>query len=169
MIIFNYHIHDLLNNAQLFSLYKSNALLNQGNDSVVDDTVISDEDQSLSMCYLEEASTLVADCLSGYTEDLLDIDGETVPESYVFNTTYNSIADSIIFRVNMPTYFDEKVLKPLDYQIKSAMINFVLYRTAKLKGIEFQAYQSDYTENISKLLEYLQRRTKTVTRSYRFI
>lgn len=170
MIVYNYLIADILNNAQVLSLYRANSLLNQGNDSIVDDTAVGSEDESLLKKYLKAGSALVANVLSGYTKDLLNSEGDTVLMEGVpfeFDVTYSEVDHQIVFRINMPETWPADAMLLADEAIKDALENYILYRANKFKMIDYRTYQEDHETALGNLRTYIHRRTETITRSYK--
>lgn len=169
MIIFSDKISDIIGNAQVLSLYRSNSMLEKGSENVVDDSAISDEDESLLKKYLKSGCSLIANALSGYTKDLINSDGDTVlmeGEPFEFDITYSTVEHSFVFRVNMPETFRASVVDLIDDSIKDALENYVLYRVAKLKLIEGDTYFSDWESSLSQIRGYLNQRTKSTVRNY---
>ena len=169
MIIFSYKISDIIDNAQVLSLYRSNSMLEKGSENTLDDTAVSDEDESLLKKYLKSGCSLIADILSGYTKDLINSDGNKVlmvGEPFEFDVTHETVAHSFVFRVNMPETFSESVVQLIDDAIKDALENYVLYRVAKLKMIEAETYFSDWENSRSQIRGYINRRTKSTVRNY---
>ena len=169
MIIYNYKIADILNNSQIISLYRSNSLLEKGSENTLDDTAVSDEDESLLKKYLRTASALIADVMAGYNKDLINSAGDTVlfeGEPFEFDVTYDSVEHSIVFRSLMPETWPTTTLILIDDAIKDALENYVLYRVAKLKLIEGETYFSDWESALSQIKNYLTRRTEPIKRNY---
>jgi hypothetical protein len=172
MIIFNYKISDFIDNAQVLSLYRVNTLLESKSENVVDDTAVSDEDESLSSKYLKAACVQIAQIISGYTKDLLQPDGTTIlmeGSPFEFDVTYETVEHSIVFRINMSLNFNKAIITAMDEAIKDALESFVLYRTARTKGIEFISYQEDWENSIGQVRNYINRRTTGTRRNYNLI
>jgi len=172
MIIFNYKISDFVNNAQILSLYRVNTLLDRGSENIVDDTAISDEDESISQKYLKAGCAIIAQAISGYTKDLLQSDGSIIlmeGEPFEFDATYNTIQHSIVFRVNMPLNFNEAIIQSMDEAIKDALENYTIYRLAKIKGIDYMSYQEDWENSLGQIRTYINRRTTGTKRNYNLI
>lgn len=167
MIVYNYKISDLLNNSQVLSLYRAGSQLEKNSEFFADDSTVSDEDESLLKKYLRSGCALIASALSGYTKDLYDVDGVTLLEAYEFDITYETVENSIVFRVNMPSTFRSNAMLLIDDSIKDGLENYVLYRVAKLKQIESETYFSDWETQLGNVRSYLTRRTDVVKRSTR--
>ena len=167
ILTMSYAISDILNNSKVFSVFRADVLHSQGKaENVVDDTVLSDEDESICKKYLKIGATEVANVISGYAKNLLDTDGVTELEPFEFDVTYNAIPNSIVFRANLPETFQTAILALMDESFKDALENYILYRVNKLKGIEFQSYQADYETALSNIRKYVHRRTQSTIRNY---
>lgn len=172
MITFNYLINDFIDNAQLQSMYRAGTMYNSGQEGVLLDPSISAEDDGLLKKYLKVGVTLIAQVISGYTKDLRNSKGDIlsmVGEPMEFDITYETVENSIVFRVNMPETFNLAVIKALDEAIKDTMENYILYRTGRSKGTEFESFQQDWETALGRVRAYINRRTETIRRSYSFI
>jgi len=165
MIVFSYKISDFFTNAQVLSLIRTNSMLEKGNENTVDDFSINDEDEALVKKYLKTGCALIANVLSGYARNLLDVDGVTELEAFEFDVTYSTVEGSFVFRVNMPDTWPTSGMILIDDAIKDALENYVLYRLAKHKMIEGESYYSSFDDSVKNIRSYLSRRTSTVTRS----
>lgn len=173
MIIFNYKISDIINNAQVLSIYRSGSLLDKGTENVVDDTALSDEDESLLKKFLISGCAMVANTLSGYIKDLINSQGNKVlmeGEPFEFDVTYgegeDAVEHSIVFRINMPETWPTSYMMLIDNSIKEALENYILYRVSKLKLIEGDTFYSDFEISLGNIRGYLQRRSKSTVRNY---
>jgi hypothetical protein len=172
MIIFSYKISDFIANTQILSIYRASSAYNAGNEGVVYDTAISPEDESFMTKYLKAGASLVSQVISGYTKDLINKEGDTVlmvGQPFEFDVIYEMIEHSIVFRVNMPETFNQSVMPALDEAIKDALENYTLYRTAKLRAVEFASYQEDWETALGQVRTFIHRRTEGTRRSYKFI
>lgn len=172
MIIFNYKIEDFLNNAQVLSLYRSNSLLEKGSEHIVDDTAVSDEDETLLKKYLKAGASFIAQVISGYTKDLINSAGDTVPmegEPFKFDVTYETVEHSIVFRLNMPETFNLSVLSTMDEAIKDTLENYVLWRVNEIKGTESASWKDSYETALGQVRNYINRRTQGTRRNYNLI
>ena len=174
MIVFTYQIDEFLNNAQVISLYRANALLQHVPEIPLDDSVATThEDEAILTNYLKLGSSLIASAMAGYTTDLLDTDLITPLEALKYITedlTADPVVNAqIIFRINVPTTFNNANITLIDHSIKDALENYVLYRLNKHKGHDWESFKEDYDTAMSQVLLYLNQRTKTVTRSFRMI
>lgn len=140
-------------------------MLEKGNESVVDDFSINDEDEALVKKYLKTGAALVAHVLSGYARNLLDVDGETELEAFEFDVTYDEVEHSFVFRVNMPDTWPTSAMILIDEAIKDALENYVLYRLAKHKMIEGESYYTSYDDAVKMIRSHISKRTETITRS----
>ena len=165
MIVFNYKISDLINNAQILSLIRTNSMLDKGTESVVDDFSINGEDEALVKKYLKTGAALIANVLSGYARNLLDVDGVTELEAFEFDITYDSVEHSFVFRVNMPVTWPASAMILTDDAIKDGLENYVLYRIAKHKMIEGESYYLSFDDAAKMIRSYISRRTSTVIRA----
>ena len=166
MNVFCYDIDAIISNSKILSSYRSNSLLDRGNESNFDDTEASNEDDNLLKKYLKLGASMIADIVSGYTKDLLDVDGETELAAFEFNVAYKDVTSAIVFRVNMPDTFNQAISISIDEEIKDGIENYMLYRISKTKGIEYSSYQENYEESLGKIRSYINRRTESVKRSY---
>lgn len=172
MIIFSYKISDFIGNAQVLSMYRASTAFNSGKDGIVDDTSLSGEDESLLKKYLKTGASFVAQAFSGYNKDLINKLRETVlmvGEPFEFDVTFETVENSIIFRVNMPETFNENGIPALDESIKDALENYMIFRTAKLRAIEYMSYQEDYESALGRVRTLIHRRTEGIRRSCNFI
>lgn len=165
MITFNYKISNLINNVQVLSLLRVNTMLDKGPESVVDDFSINDEDESLVTKYLKTGCSLIANVLSGYARNLLDVDGVTELEAFEFDVTYDSVEHSFLFRVNMPDTWPTSAMILIDDTIKDGLENYILYRIAKHKMIEGESYYLSFDDSVKLIRSYIHRRTTTVNRA----
>lgn len=172
MIIFSYKISDFVNNAQVLSMYKASSSFNFGKEESSDDTSLKAEDVSFLTKYLKSGVMVLANIISGYTKDLTNSKREVVimdGEPVEFDVVYGNEPNSIVFRLNMPETFNEAILGPMDEAIKDALESYVLYRTAKLRAVEYLSYQEDYEQALGQVRNYINRRIKGVRRNYNLI
>lgn len=172
MIIFNYKITDFTNNAKVLSIYRASSSFDSGKENTVGDIVLKESDESFLKKYLKIGVMNIAQVVSGYTKDLTNSLGvlvEMVGEPVEFNVAYESVADSIVFRLNMPETFNLSILSPMDESIKDCLENYMLYRTSKLKGLDYLSYQEDYEQALGQIRTYINRRTKGTVRNYNLI
>lgn len=167
ILTMSYAIADLINNSKVFSVFRADILQSQGKvENVVDDTVLSDEDESICKKFLKVGASEIQNIISGYSKNLLDTDGVTELSPFEFDVTFDTVPNSIVFRSNVPETFDTSVMIPMDESFKDAMENYILYRVNKIKGNEFESYKSDYEFALDNIRKYIHRRTKSVIRNY---
>ena len=64
-----------------------------------------------------------------------------------------------------PDNFVTTSVNQVDESIKDAIVNYILYRSAKLKATEFQSFEKDWEESLSQIRSYLQRRNTSTVRN----
>jgi hypothetical protein len=185
-LTFTYPIADFIRNAQVISMMRSSSNLHQGNEGLSDEAALTLEDENILTKYLKLAANEVANAMAGYTKDLLDEDGVTALEPFEFTESVpeegEAAEDILIFRVNMPTksittyvdgepvttqtnLFNTAYTNQLLTAIPDAIENYMLSRVTKYQALEYASYKEDFENAISKIKEYLTRRTATVVRS----
>lgn len=165
MIEFEYKISEVITNIEILSQYRSNSMVQKGNDVDLDDSSSTFEDEKILTKYLKQGVSIVGGVLSGYSSGLLDTDNVTELKPFEFNTE----DDQIIFRMNVPDTFQENVIDSIDEEIKDFLENYVLSRINIHRGNEFESYLSALDESKSKIRGYISRRTETVKRNYNLI
>lgn len=165
-LTFNYSIPDLVTNILALSGLRSQSVFNNGGDAITDNTKLTNEDEALITKYLKAGCAHIADIMSGYASGILDEDGVTELDPFEFDAELGDEENQIIFRAVMPDTFVEATVTPMDEVIKDALENYVIFRTAKIRGTEFQSYEDDYNKAIDKLRSYLNRRSSPVKRSF---
>lgn len=170
MIEFTYKINDFLNNAQIISMYRANAILQHSSPDVpiaLEDTATTYEDDAIITNYLKKGAAELAGSLSGYAQDLFDVDGITPKDAIEFTEDTQDAEAQIIIRITLPITFNNSLLLPIDEAIKDALENYVLYRLYKAKGHNFESFLDDYSKSTGNILMYLNQRSKSTHRSYR--
>lgn len=169
MIVFTYKVNDFLNNAQIISMYRANALVQHGPQIDLDDTEASYEDQSILTNYLKKGAAIIAANMSGYAKALYDTDGITALNALDFiaeDLTVDPIIEAqIIFRINLPDSFNNTLILPCDEAIKDALENYMLYRLFKHKGHNFESFMDDYKSSVNNILTYINHRSTVTKRS----
>jgi hypothetical protein len=145
----------------LLSSLKANAVA-PGKEEVLD-AEIGLEHQDLMKKFMKVGASEIIGKLSGYTDNLYDVDGVTLLEPIEFADT------TITMRVNVPTTFRKTVVLSLDKAIEEALENYGVYRINEFKGHSFEIFQINYEKAISKILTYISARTQTITRSYKLL
>lgn len=161
MIVFTYQFSEIINNAQLLSSLRANAVI-PGKEEILDAQLTID-DEPLMKKFLKMGSAEIIGKLSGYTDNLYDVDGVTLLEPIEFADT------TITMRVNVPVTFRKTVVLSLDKAIEEALENYGVYRINEFKGHSFEIFQINYEKAISKILTYISARTQTITRSYKLL
>lgn len=164
MIVFNYTISEILNQSKIISLYRANTSLNGGVENALEEQGLHEKDDPIIEKYLKTGCGLIADTLSGYARNLLDEDGVTELEAFEFNVTYDNVANSIVYRVNMPTTWPESAMNLIDDAIKDSLENYVVYRINKQKGIDASSFFDDWEDARGRIRSLLSRRTEPVLR-----
>lgn len=189
LITLNYTIADFINNAKVLSVYRASSAYNEGKSS--DDTNLTNNDESFLEKYLKLACAEMVGIFSGYAYEIYAADGVTALEPYEYDISVGTpaVAHQIVFRLVMqdaltvednsliaqnvrlrnlypvPPPFNKTALFLLDVMVKDALENFILFRTAKYRGIEFQSYQQDYKEALANVRSCLHKRTAPVVRN----
>lgn len=176
MIEFKYKEADILNNAQILSLYRANALLQHNEEIPLDDSAATYEDDSMLINLLHKGAGVVGASLAGYGKALYDTDGITLLPAVEFVSQVVADPDSdpvidavdaqVIFRINMPDTFSNDLVLPIDQAIRDTLESYVLYRIMKLKGHNYESYYDDYVQGLSQIMAYVSQRTKPIRRSY---
>ena len=166
MIIYSYKISDITNNVQILSLFRSNSIIDKGEQPVIDDFPLNPEDVSMIKKYLAIGSSLVAYSLSGYAKNLIDSDGVTILEPFEFDIEYSNDTGMIVFRTNMPDNWPISTKTLIDESIKDCLENYVLYRVSKHKMIELNSYYEDFNYALSNVRGYISRRNTIIKRKY---
>jgi len=161
LIVFSYPIKDFVNDAQVLSLYRGKAIAVTGAQLINSEFKLSDQDDSLIKKYLKSAAVKILDVVSGYTKGIQDYG--TIPFEY--DVTYNDIESQIVYRLLFPDNFVTTSVNQIDESIKDAIVNYILYRSAKLKATEFQSFEKDWEESLSQIRSYLQRRNTSTVRN----
>ena len=99
-----------------------------------------------------------------------DLDGTVVSseeslKGFEFEGTYipdegDFISDCIIFRVIMPTYFDEEMTYPLENAIENTLINYVVSEFLFRNNSDGSTHKELYEQSKDDILKYINRRTK---------
>ena len=171
MIIFNYTINEILDQSKIISLYRASTVLNEDNKEALSILGLSERDVDILKKHLKNGCVKIAHILSGYTKDLIDSNYNSVPmegDPFEFDVTYDDIANSIVFRINMPESWPVSCTTLIDVAIKDALENYVVYRVNKDKGIDGSSYLDDYDMACRDIRSYLGRRDTMVKRSYSF-
>lgn len=176
MIIFTYKVSDILNNAQIQSLYRANALLQHNEEIPLDDSAATYEDQSILTNYLKKGCGVLSASMAGYGNALYDEDGITLLPALEFVSEVIADPDAdpavvgvdaqVIFRVNMPDTWNTNLALPMDEAIKDTLENYIIYRLFQIKGHNFESFFNDYTTGMSKIMEFLNMRERPIRRSY---
>ena len=172
MIVFTYKIADFLNNAQILSLYRGNALLQHAEEIPLDDSAITYEDESILTNLLKKGVAIVGASMAGYGNALYDEDGITLLKAIEFITAVpaappvEAVEAQVIFRINMPDTFNHDLALPLDETIKDTLENYILYRSMDLKGHNYESYKENYTTGLSNIMAVLNQRERPIRRSY---
>lgn len=165
LIVFNQNIPDFINNPQILSEYRTQTIFNNGGDGTTDNFKLEADDEAMIKKYMKAACAKIAVALSGYTKGIYDTDGVMEIPPYLFDTTYLGVPNQILYRINMPDSFIVTNIAAMDEAMKDAIENYILYRTAKLRGTEFQSYQSDWENALNDLRGYLHHRYETTKRN----
>lgn len=172
MIVFTYIVNDLLNNAEIISQYRGNALLQHAEEIPLDDTASSFfEDRAILTNYLKKGAAILMASLNAYAINLIDADGIEY-EAYEW---VNEVAadppveyspEQIIIRLGMPDNWNTSLAYAMDEAIKDTLENYMLYRLGKAKGHNFESYLDDYKEGVSSIMMFANQRNTTTKRRY---
>ena len=168
MITYTYKISDFIDSEKMLANYAANTALNQGAENALEDIGLDEKDDGILKKFLKIACALIANTLSGYAKNLLDTDGVTTLEDFEFDVTYNTVENSIVFRVNMPTTWPESAMPLIDKQIIDALENYVLYRVGMMRKTEFESYHALFELARDEVRSLLSRRTEPVSRKKQF-
>jgi len=171
MITFYYEISKLIDRAQIESLLFVKAIENKDTGlPALEEIAISDDDeQFIRKILLKTVANEIYGTLSPYSRTLADLD--TPLEGFEFEATYtpdegDPVSDCIIFRVIMPTYFDEEMVSPLENAIENALINYVVSEFLFRNNSDGSTHKELYEKSKDDILKYINRRTK-LKRSYK--
>lgn len=164
LVVFNFNLEDFKNDVKILSAYRNQTTFNSGGDEVTDNGKLTAEDEPLISKYLKEACNQIAHALSGYTRNIFDTDGVMQIPAYEFDTTYDGLPNQVVFRINMPDTFIESNIDPMDGAIRDAIENFIIYRTAQLRGTEWQSYYQNWDNALNKVRSYLHLRYEPTKR-----
>lgn len=171
MIVFTYTIDELINNVQIISMYRANAILQHSSQDVIiplDDTAVTSEDNAILLNYLKKGVSQIASVLSGYSTGLYDAEGILyLPLEYI--AADEEVVPQVILRIAMPNTFNNTLAIPIDQAIQDALEAYMLYRLFKSKGHNYESYFDDYKLSISNILAYINHRLTTTTRSMKLI
>lgn len=166
MIQYTYTIDSIVNNAHVLSLFRSNSMIDKGEQPVIDDISLNPEDVSMIKRYLKAGSVLIAYALSGYSNNLIGEDNVTKLDPFEFDTEDEDKNKLIVFRSNMPSTWPESTKTLIDESIKDCLESYVLYRVSKHKFMECDSYLSDFESSIGNIRCFLSIRNDTVKRPY---
>jgi len=162
MIILTYQITDIINNAQILSALRANAVL-PGKEEILD-AQLTNDDEALMIKYLKQGSAEIIGKLSGYTDNLYDVD-LTLKEPLEITVS------TITIRLNADAIqsFRTTVVPSLDKSIEDALESYSIYRINEFKGHSFETFLNNYDKACSKMLSYINARTQPVTRRYNLL
>jgi hypothetical protein len=171
MITFYYEISKLIDRAQIESLLFVKAIENKDTGlPALEEIAISDDDeQFIRKILLKAVANEIYGTLSPYSRTLSDLD--TPLEGFEYEATYtpdegDPVDDCIIFRIIMPTYFDEEMVSPLENAIENTMINYVVSEFLFRNNSDGSTHKKLYEQSKDDILKYINRRTK-LKRSYK--
>jgi len=164
MITFYYEISKLIDNIRVISDYRSKSEIDRGEQNIIPSINIIDDPVALKL--LEDAGAEIALMISGYFTDLVDEEGEEL-NGYEFDVTYDEKENCMVFRLNMPSSFNIKLIGSIDRAIKSALENYVLYKFSYMTNFSSEPYEKNYNEELDKIRYYLAMRKKPIKRSYK--
>ena len=171
MIIFSYKISDLITEIKTLSEYgTSNIPLDRVD--ALENAIAIDRDDVILKSFLKYGAGSVAHIIGGYTKDLINSEGVTVFMEglpFEFDVTYETVANSIVFRVNMPETWDENIMTMLDESIKNSLVSFSLYQLYRKKKIDFATELDDYNTSLSEIRKYIHARTVGTRRNYNML
>ena len=165
LVVFNFPVSDFIGNAKVLSMYRAKTISKNGGDANTLDTVLDSSDESFLKKYLKVGCSKIADVMSGYSKNILDQDGVMLLDPYEFDSSLEGQSGQIIFRINVPDSFVDTSVDSIDEAIRDGLENYMMYRTAKLRAVEFQSYQMDWETSLNDIRGYLSRRSETTKRS----
>ena len=172
MITFYYEIPKLIDRAQVKSLLFVKEIENKdtGLPALEENAISDDDEQLIRKTFLKDVANEIYGMLSPYSRTLADLD--TPLKGFEFEATYtpdegDPVLDCIIFRVIMPTYFDDEMVSPLENAIKNTIINYVVMEFLYHNNLDGSTFMKLYEKNKGEILKYINRRTK-LKRSYKW-
>lgn len=171
MITISFKIAELLTEIKSLSEYGSSMIpLDQA--GALENSIIIDRDDEYLKSYLKSGCSNISQVLSGYTKDLINSAGEDVlmvGTPFEFDVTYATVANSIVFRLNMPETWSTDLAVLLGESMKNAMTNFTMYMYFRRKKMPFAVEYEEYQNSLSEIRTYIHQRTKAVKRNYNIL
>jgi len=170
MIAFYYEISKLISNIRVISDYRAKSEIDRGEQNIIPSVNLVDD--PIAEKLLEDAGAEIALIMSGYFDGLVDEEGNEL-EGYEFDVTYldeetyQATENCMVFRLNMPSSFNTKLIGSIDRSIKSALENFVLYKFFMMVHFEPGTYEKNYNEDLEKIRYYIHQRTSPIKRAYK--
>ncbi len=164
MQVLYFEIQKIIDNARVMSDYRSKTEIDHGEQTIIPSINIVDGPVAKKL--LEDGAAGIAGMMSGYFHGLKDGDGNAL-EGYEYDTAYEDTDGCIVYRLNMPLSFDQRLLGPLKRAVRGGLENYVLSRFADLTGFSSEQYEQHYRSELDKIRSYLSRRTTTIKRTYK--
>jgi len=171
MITISFKIADLLTEIKSLAEYGS-SMIPLDQPGALENSMIIDRDDEYLKSYLKSGCSNIAHVLGGYTKDLVNSEGEDVlmvGTPFEFDVTYAEVANSIVYRLNMPEYWSTDLAVLLGESMKNAMTNFMMYMYFRRKKMPFTVEYEEYQNALSEIRTYIHQRTRAVKRNYNLL
>jgi hypothetical protein len=172
MIEFTFPTETILEEVKSVSAQRGKSLMlkNGTTPQLLDESVLTDDDNETLIKYLKQGAQNIAGCLAGYTDDLLDAEGEEVSAHEIIPASATPpTVETIVFRINPPTDYNEANTNIIDSAIQEAIVTYILHRAYLNKGHDFETFKIDHEDARANILFYVNQRKGNKAKDYRFM
>jgi len=164
--MFYYDIDELLNTVSTYTLINTRHSKNEAGESNTDDISLTNDESALFNKLLKKGGLEIFERVS--------VLSKTITDAFLFDTsddesTSISEAGLLIYKVVLPTQWDDNISKLLDENIESALISYVIKEWFRINGImdRYQVENENYKTLLSKIKGNVVYRKKNVKITYR--